>query len=141
MKKEHPAYHEGYKDGYGHGHKDGTKGKPKGLKTGGRAEEEGIDEDKTEPKPHPYNAVGSHDEDEAEERKHGGRLKRKHGGAAKAEGHAEGHEAKVRHDRMPRKSGGRTVNMDKSPFSEANRIHPASGREKGVDGDLSSEGE
>lgn len=51
---------------------------------------------------------------EAEERKHGGRMKKKH-----HEGmHPEGKMAKHRHDRPGRKSGGR-VGADKHPLSSA----------------------
>jgi hypothetical protein len=62
--------------------------------------------------------------DEAEERKAGGRTKRKHGGevhrsgckCAKCEGGSvDGEKSKMRADRKPRKSGGATAN----PFSSA----------------------
>lgn len=60
--------------------------------------------------------------DEAEERKHGGRTKRKHGGHVKhhAGEHHEVHGEHAKHHagRKPRKSGGRT-GSDKSPFSSA----------------------
>ena len=50
---------------------------------------------------------------EAEERKHGGRMKKK-----EHEMHPEGGMAKHRHDRPRRRSGGR-VGADKAPLSSA----------------------
>ena len=66
---------------------------------------------------------------EAEERKHGGRAKRKHGGIvhhekmehmkhAKHIGKVHGEASRPRGDRMPRKSGGR-AGCEASPFSAA----------------------
>jgi hypothetical protein len=63
--------------------------------------------------------------DEAEERKHGGRTKRKHGGMA------EGMEAKMHAGRKARKSGG---SCEASPFSSARAGTPAKGRK--TDGSL-----
>jgi len=63
---------------------------------------------------------------EAEERKHGGRAKRKHGGCA------EGMETKMHAGRKARKSGG---SVGSSPFSAAHAGTPAKGRK--VDGSLS----
>lgn len=64
-------------------------------------------------------------EKEAEERKHGGRVKkekeRKHGGRVKEEARIEGKKAKMRLDRPGRKSGGR-VGSDKSPLSSAHNV-------------------
>lgn len=125
MSEEKPeGYHKGYKDGYGHGHKDGKKGhEPKKLKTGG-----GVDDAEHEPKPKVYNAKGSDVEKEAEERAKGGALKRKHGGKAEHERKMEGHEAKERHDRAPRKSGGSVKGSNSSPLSSASRVTNAEGR-------------
>lgn len=69
---------------------------------------------------------------EAEERKGGGRIKRKHGGevhrsgckCAKCEGGpVEGDKAEARADRKPRKAGGATG----SPFSSAKGGSPPAG--------------
>jgi hypothetical protein len=49
-----------------------------------------------------------------DERKHGGRMKKKHGM------HPEGKKAKHRHDRPGRKMGGR-VGADRMPLSSAHR--------------------
>lgn len=72
-----------------------------------------------------YDAEGSNVEKEAEERKHGGRVKkekeRKHGGRVKEEARIEGKKAKMRLDRPGRKSGGR-VGSDKSPLSSAHNV-------------------
>ena len=88
--------------------------------------------------------------DEAEERKHGGRLKRRHGGevhhssckchkcmggeakkhggeAKKHVGHVEGEHAKKHGGRMPRKAGGR-AGADMHPYSTAAKSTPAPGR-------------
>jgi hypothetical protein len=62
---------------------------------------------------------------EAEERKHGGRAKRKHGGMA------EGAEAKMHAGRKARKSGG---SCEASPFSSARAGTPAKGRK--TDGNM-----
>jgi hypothetical protein len=85
-------------------------------------------------KPEEYNH--GKPEKEAEERKHGGRTKRKHGGhvhhadhehhehhahggkAKKHVGHVEGEHAKHRGDRKPRKSGGR-AGSNMNPLSSA----------------------
>lgn len=58
---------------------------------------------------------------EADERKHGGRAKRKRGGKV------EGEEAMKRADRKPRKSGGRATS-DNNPFTTARKGTPAPGR-------------
>lgn len=57
---------------------------------------------------------------EAEERKAGGRAKRKHVGKV------DGEHAKMRADRKPRKNGGRT-GADKNPFSSARKGTPPPG--------------
>lgn len=65
---------------------------------------------------------------EAEERKKGGRAKRKRGGMTKhVEMHGE-HEAK-RADRKPRKDGGRT-GADAHPFSSARKGETPAGRKE-----------
>ncbi len=136
MTKLHPAYHEGYKDGYGHGHKDGKKGKePKKLKSGG-----GVDDTREDKPGLSYTAEPNHVEEEAEGRRHGGRLKRRHGGKAehemRREHHAEGGEARARMDRVPRKRGGSVGGgSDRHPLSSASHVRPAEGR-RNVDGDI-----
>lgn len=62
---------------------------------------------------------------EAEERKAGGRAKRKSGGMAKDCGKVEGEHEKARADRKPRKSGGSATS---NPFSSARSGTPAPGR-------------
>lgn len=59
--------------------------------------------------------------DEAEERKHGGKVKKKHVG--KMHGDAAKHHA----GRKPRKSGGRATS-DANPFTSARHGTPAKGR-------------
>ena len=70
----------------------------------------------------PMRYTGGKPEDEAEERKHGGRAKRKHGGPVKKKKHHEmkvdGEHAVHHAGRKPRKSGGRT-GSDSHPFSSA----------------------
>src|ERR1700749_2027753 len=64
-------------------------------------------------------------DDEAEERKSGGRAKRKHGG--KMVGHIEGSKGVMHAGRKPRKSGGRT-GSDTNPFTSARSGKDAPGR-------------
>lgn len=61
---------------------------------------------------------------EAEEKKHGGRAKRKSGG--KTEHKVEGEKSKMHMGRKPRKSGGRT-GSDSSPFTSARHGKQPSG--------------
>ena len=79
----------------------------KGRSTGGVNEAAEDLKDKPEARTNAANI-----DREAEERKRGGRAKRKDGGKA------EGEMMKMRADRKPRKSGGRT-GADKNPFSSA----------------------
>lgn len=65
-----------------------------------------------------YAGAGSNTVKEAEEKKRGGRTKRKHGGAMKHVGHVDGHHAKKRADRPARKRGGK-VGSDMNPLSSA----------------------
>jgi hypothetical protein len=65
---------------------------------------------------------------EAEERKHGGRAKRKHGGKVHV-GAVEGEKAKHHAGRMPRKSGGRT-GSNMNPLSSAHSGTAAPGRKE-----------
>jgi hypothetical protein len=68
-------------------------------------------------KPKRYNQ--SNVEDEAEERKHGGRTKRRHGGRMKHHDmHVHGEHAKHHAGRKPRKSGGRATS-DANPITSA----------------------
>lgn len=94
---------------------------------GGKAEHD------KESKPMPYNAQGSEVEKEAEEgRKHGGRMKKKHGGMV------EGHEKKHRLDRPGRKRGGK-VGADMAPLTTAGKIRNASEHDANDDGDASED--
>lgn len=68
----------------------------------------------------PYDAQGSEVEKEAEEKKHGGKVKKHADG-----GKVEGKKPKMRMDRPCRASGGR-VGADKAPFSSAT-MSPAQG--------------
>ena len=61
----------------------------------------------------------SHVNDEAEERKHGGRLKKKHAGKV------DGEHAKHHAGRKPRKSGG---SVESNPFSHARKGTAPKGR-------------
>lgn len=74
----------------------------------------------------PYNAQGSNVEKEAEEKKHGGRVKRKHGGRTKEEHRVEGKMAKMHLGRPGRKAGGR-VGSDKSPLTSAHNVSKVEG--------------
>jgi hypothetical protein len=67
----------------------------------------------------------SHVNEEAEEKKRGGRAKRKHGGHVKHAGKVHGH-AKHHAGRKPRKAGGRASGADQMPLSSAHKgMHPA----------------
>ena len=70
-----------------------------------------------------YDAKGSHVEEEADEKKDGGKCmpKRKHGGKVKEEHRVEGKMSKMRLDRPGRKRGGR-VGSDTSPLSSAHNV-------------------
>ncbi len=81
-----------------------------------------VEPDQKEPKP--YNAVGSEVEKEAEEKKHGGKVKRKRGGHVME--HGEGEKAKHRLDRPGRKRGGR-AGADMSPLTTASKVTNAEG--------------
>ena len=61
-----------------------------------------------------YNAAGSHVAKEAEEKKHGGRVK-------KEVERPKGEKSKKRMDKRPRKASGGKVGSDRSPFSSAAR--------------------
>ncbi len=71
-------------------------------------------------KPEFYAGAGSNVAKEAEEKKHGGKVKRKHGGTV------HGHHAKHRLDRPGRKRGG-AVGADMRPLSSAYRETNAKG--------------
>jgi hypothetical protein len=77
----------------------------------------------------PYNAQGSNVEKEAEERKHGGRLKKRADG-----GKVHGEEPKKRMDRRAR--GGRT-GSDADPFTSARHVKAPEGHM--MTGDKNSE--
>lgn len=78
----------------------------------------GVNEAEEDLKSKPHRWNNSQVEDEAEERKRGGRTKRKHGGDVKHVGMVHGEEAKHHAGRKPRKNGGRT-GADSHPFSSA----------------------
>ena len=61
-----------------------------------------------------YSGAGSNVAEEAEEKKHGGRVK-------KEVEKMEGKKSKARMDKKPRKANGGKVGSDKSPFSSAAR--------------------
>lgn len=63
-------------------------------------------------------------DEEAEEKKHGGRAKKRHGGKAEMKIHGE---AKHHMGRKPRKSGGR-AGSDSSPLTSSHTGHQPSGR-------------
>ena len=86
-----------------------------------------VEPDQKEPKP--YNAQGSNVEKEAEEKKHGGKAKKKyaHGG------HVDGKHGKMRLDRPGRKRGGR-AGADMNPLSTASKITDAEGHKTPVSG-------
>lgn len=65
---------------------------------------------------------------ESEERKHGGRAKRKHGGKTMV-GKVEGEHAKMHAGRKPRKAGGR-AGSDGNPLSSAANGKSAPGRKE-----------
>ena len=87
---------------------------------------------KVEPGLHPkaYDAQGSEVEKEADEKKRGGRAKRKDGGRM----HHEGGMKAKRLDRPGRKRGGR-VGADKMPLTGANKITDASEHDAKDSGD------
>ena len=76
----------------------------------------GVTDDMSAPR-EVYSGAGSNVVKEAEEKKRGGRAKRKHGGHAMK---IDGHMAKRRLDRPGRKMGGRT-GADKAPLSSAHK--------------------
>jgi len=96
----------------------GHKGHRKHRETGG------VNEAEMDLKDHPQRYNQSQVEDEAEERKHGGRTKKhaKHA-AMKVHGKHAAHHA----GRKPRKSGGRT-GSDSHPFTSARHGTPPKGR-------------
>ena len=73
-------------------------------------------------------------DEEAEERKRGGRAKRRHGGKTEV-GKVEGHKPPMHAGRKPRQSGGR-ASSDENPFTSARKGKDAPGREvmKGEEG-------
>lgn len=82
-----------------------------------------IDKDEM---PKPYNAQGSHVEEEADEKASGGRAKRKRGGKAME---VEGEKEHKRLDRAERKRGGRAMggNATANPMSSADKMTQAEG--------------
>jgi hypothetical protein len=94
----------------------------KGRGTGGVNEAEEDVKDKPEARTNAKEI-----DEEAEERKKGGRAKRKHGG--KMIGKVEGEKAMHHAGRKPRKAGGRTSGSDGNPFTSARKGKDAPGRE------------
>ena len=94
----------------------------KGRGTGGVNEAE--EDEKTKPE---ARTNAKEIDEEAEERKKGGRAKRKHGG--KMIGKVEGEKAMHHAGRKPRKAGGRTSGSDGNPFTSARKGKDAPGRE------------
>ena len=107
------------------GHKENRKHR----ETGGANEAEEDLKDKPE-----HRTDAKKIDEEAEERKAGGRAKRKRGGKTEV-GHIEGKKGEHHAGRMPRKSGGR-ASSDANPFTSARRGTDAPGRKlmKGEEG-------
>lgn len=84
-------------------------------------------------KPERYNKAPKI-EDAAEERKAGGRTKRKRGGMTKDCGEVSGEKEMMRADRKPRKNGGRT-GSDQSPFSSARKGEDPKGHKTEAESD------
>ena len=110
--KGHKEHHHSHK---AHEHKEHRKHKATG----------GVNEAEEDEKENPEEYNHSRVEKEAEERKAGGRAKRKRGGNVKHIGEAEGERAKHRADRKPRKTGGRAGGSNSNPFSSAEHGEPA----------------
>lgn len=84
----------------------------------------GVNEEKADVDTKPEARANASKEDkEAEERKHGGRAKHKHGGEVKA--HGSKHHGHM--GRKPRKSGGRT-GSDSSPLTSSHSGKTPAGR-------------
>jgi hypothetical protein len=80
----------------------------------------GVNEAKEDEKKTPDRTAPNPVSEEAEEKKHGGRAKRKEGGKV------EGEKAKMHAGRKPRKNGGRT-GSDTNPFTSARHMTPPKG--------------
>lgn len=94
----------------------------KGRSTGGANEADEDLKDKPEAR-----TEAKEIDSEAEERKRGGRAKRRRGGKTEV-GKVEGHKASMHAGRKPRKSGGR-AGSDANPFTSARSGKDAPGRE------------
>jgi hypothetical protein len=110
------------------GHKQNHHHSRKHKADGGEARGDavkGANEWEEDLKDKPMRYTQGRPEDEAEEKKRGGRAKRKHGGAAmpKCVGSVHGIAAKHHAGRKPRKSGGR-AGSDMHPFSSARAGSP-----------------
>jgi hypothetical protein len=101
-------------------------GKPMAMRArGGRMDDDG--DDVAEPAPSDkYNAKDSPTMKEAEEKKHGGKVKRAHGGRTEMKGEHE--HGRRRLDRPGRKRGG-GVGADMHPLSTASRTKNAEGHD------------
>jgi hypothetical protein len=96
------------------GHK-GHKGRHHKAEGGSGGVDDAVKDESMKPQRYNQSKV----EDEAEERKHGGRAKRKHGGKAKHhEMPVHGMHSKHHAGRKPRKSGGR-ASSDANPLTSA----------------------
>jgi hypothetical protein len=88
----------------------------------------GVNEAEDDVKDKPESRTNAKEIDsEAEERKSGGRAKRKHGG--KLVGKVEGEKSHMHAGRKPRKAGGRTSGSDGNPFTSARKGKDAPGRD------------
>lgn len=94
----------------------------KGRSTGGANEADEDLKDKPEAR-----TDAKEIDSEAEERKRGGRTKRRRGGKTEV-GKVEGHKGSMHAGRKPRKSGGR-AGSDANPFTSARSGKDAPGRE------------
>jgi hypothetical protein len=114
--KGHKGHHHGHVE-HGVHHKHPRAEHAKGGKTESPHEGQW---DHDESPSEVYEGAGSHVVHEAEERKHGGKIKK-----ARAKkhhlGHAMGHKAEHRADRAPRKSGGRASGSNMNPLSSAHK--------------------
>ena len=134
--KTHHEHHDGHhKSHHGEVHLHMARGGRKPRSTGGRDDAEEDVRDKPEARTNAKNI-----DREAEEKKRGGRAKRKHGGHvhhermeelahAKHVGKVHGEHAHHHAGRKPRKGGGRT-GADEHPFSSARHGELPPGRKE-----------
>lgn len=105
------------------GHKHHRKGKAEGGKAEAGSKGDDTWEEDVKDKPEARTNAAKIDS-EAEERKHGGRAKRKHGGMVHHLGKVHGKKPHQHAGRKQRKAGGR-AGSDSHPLSSAHRgTHP-----------------